>query len=48
MSYVLVKPVDALLEMMSIIFWDFDGVIKDSVTAKSKGFEQFFCFMGEK
>ena len=30
-----------------IIFWDFDGVIKDSVTVKSMGYEQLFMPYGE-
>jgi phosphoglycolate phosphatase-like HAD superfamily hydrolase len=30
------------------IFWDFDGVIKDSVTVKSDAFEQLFLPFGEK
>ena len=30
-----------------IIFWDFDGVVKDSVTVKSMGYEQLFKPYGE-
>jgi phosphoglycolate phosphatase-like HAD superfamily hydrolase len=30
-----------------IIFWDFDGVIKDSVTVKLMGYEQLFKFYGK-
>ena len=31
-----------LLAAARIVFWDFDGVIKDSVAAKSDGFEKLF------
>ena len=31
-----------------IIFWDFDGVIKDSVKVKSVAFEQLFSTFGKK
>lgn len=31
-----------LLQKANIIFWDFDGVIKDSVAVKSVAFEQLF------
>ena len=31
----------------SNIFWDFDGVIKDSMTVKSDAFEQLFLPFGE-
>jgi phosphoglycolate phosphatase-like HAD superfamily hydrolase len=32
----------ALLSAADLVFWDFDGVIKDSVAVKSVGFEQLF------
>lgn len=32
----------------NIIFWDFDGVIKDSVAVKSEGFEQLFLPYGKE
>jgi phosphoglycolate phosphatase-like HAD superfamily hydrolase len=35
-----------LLQRASIVFWDFDGVIKDSVAAKSDGFERLFLNYG--
>lgn len=31
-----------------IVFWDFDGVIKDSVAVKSVGFEQLFLPYGQE
>ena len=34
------------LRRASIVFWDFDGVIKDSVTVKSDAFEQLFMPYG--
>lgn len=36
-----------LLAQMHVIFWDFDGVIKDSVAVKSVGFEQLFLPYGQ-
>jgi phosphoglycolate phosphatase-like HAD superfamily hydrolase len=38
----------ALLQRASIVFWDFDGVIKDSVAAKSDGFERLFLTYGKE
>lgn len=38
----------ALLKAGRVIFWDFDGVIKDSVAVKSIGYEQLFSFYGEE
>jgi phosphoglycolate phosphatase-like HAD superfamily hydrolase len=35
-----------LLQGARVVFWDFDGVIKDSVAAKSVGFEQLFLPYG--
>lgn len=32
----------------SVLFWDFDGVIKDSVTVKSLAFEQLFLPYGKE
>jgi phosphoglycolate phosphatase-like HAD superfamily hydrolase len=31
-----------------IIFWDFDGVIKESVEVKTKAFQDLFCSFGEE
>jgi len=36
----------ALLRAASLVFWDFDGVIKDSVEVKSVGFERLFLPYG--
>jgi phosphoglycolate phosphatase-like HAD superfamily hydrolase len=36
------RDVICLLRAARIIFWDFDGVIKDSVEVKSDGFERLF------
>ena len=44
---VVIMPSDGLLAQMRIIFWDFDGVIKDSVAVKSVGFEQLFLPYGQ-
>jgi phosphoglycolate phosphatase-like HAD superfamily hydrolase len=38
----------AMLENASIVFCDFDGVIKDSVAAKSDGFERLFAPFGNE
>jgi len=38
----------SLLQRATIVFWDFDGVIKDSVAAKSDGFEQLFLRYGKE
>ncbi len=46
MSAAAAKKVDALLRGATVIFWDFDGVIKDSVVAKSVAFEQLFLPYG--
>jgi phosphoglycolate phosphatase-like HAD superfamily hydrolase len=35
-----------LLKSRQVIFWDFDGVIKDSVTVKSEGYEKLFSPYG--
>jgi len=35
------------LYLARIVFWDFDGVIKDSVAVKSVGFEQLFLPYGQ-
>ena len=31
-----------MVKEFKIVFWDFDGVIKDSVVIKSKGYEKLF------
>jgi phosphoglycolate phosphatase-like HAD superfamily hydrolase len=38
----------SLLSQFNIIFWDFDGVIKDSVDIKAEAFEQLFRPYGEE
>ena len=40
------KPVQ-LLQSAGIVFWDFDGVIKDSVEVKSDAFERLFVSRGK-
>jgi phosphoglycolate phosphatase-like HAD superfamily hydrolase len=40
------KQAYALLKSRQVIFWDFDGVIKDSVTVKSIGYERLFMSYG--
>jgi phosphoglycolate phosphatase-like HAD superfamily hydrolase len=35
------------LRQFPVVFWDFDGVIKDSVSVKSDAFEQLFLPYGE-
>ncbi len=37
-----------IIQNAKTIFWDFDGVIKDSVEVKSDAFEQLFLPFGEK
>ena len=37
-----------LLKEKRVIFWDFDGVIKDSVLVKSKGYEKLFLPFGKE
>jgi phosphoglycolate phosphatase-like HAD superfamily hydrolase len=37
-----------LLRGARIVFWDFDGVIKDSVEVKSEGFERLFLPYGKE
>jgi len=39
---------EALLQKAQMIFWDFDGVIKDSVEVKSEGFERLFMPYGSE
>lgn len=36
----------SLLQKQKVIFWDFDGVIKDSVEVKTTGYEQLFLPYG--
>ena len=40
------KQADVLLKEKQVIFWDFDGVIKDSLAVKSLGFERLFSSYG--
>jgi phosphoglycolate phosphatase-like HAD superfamily hydrolase len=42
-----VKQTNIILKAKRVIFWDFDGVIKDSVKVKSEGYEQLFLSYGE-
>jgi HAD superfamily hydrolase (TIGR01549 family) len=41
------KSLKKLFENTEIIFWDFDGVIKDSVKVKSEAFEELFSSYGQ-
>jgi phosphoglycolate phosphatase-like HAD superfamily hydrolase len=43
-----VGEVTALLRKALLVFWDFDGVVKDSVAAKSDGFERLFLPYGRE
>jgi len=36
-----------MIKDFKIIFWDFDGVIKDSVEVKTKSFIELFSFVGD-
>ena len=40
------KSIKQLAACSKVIFWDFDGVIKDSVEAKSSAFEKIFSSYG--
>lgn len=40
-------PVTSLVEPASVIFWDFDGVIKDSVDIKTYAYEMVFSSFGD-
>lgn len=40
--------VDTLLKRARVVFWDFDGVIKDSLTVKSDAFERLFLPYGSE
>ena len=46
MSHATVIQIEAILQRAAVVFWDFDGVIKDSVVAKSVAFEQLFLPYG--
>jgi len=41
------KSLEKLIKQADIVFWDFDGVIKDSVEAKSVAFEELFSSYGK-
>ena len=43
-----IQRVSTLLQGAEVIFWDFDGVIKDSVAVKSDAFEQLFLPYGKE
>jgi HAD superfamily hydrolase (TIGR01549 family) len=47
-NYETVKRTNILLKEKQIVFWDFDGVIKDSVAVKSLGYEKLFLPFGEE
>ena len=40
------KSLNKLVDQAKVIFWDFDGVIKDSVKVKSLAFERLFSDYG--
>lgn len=46
MTYGAAKQIETLLKGRQVIFWDFDGVIKDSVLVKLVGYEQLFMPYG--
>jgi phosphoglycolate phosphatase-like HAD superfamily hydrolase len=48
MAATLMSGTHTLLRAAAVVFWDFDGVIKDSVAAKSVGFEQLFLPYGQE
>jgi phosphoglycolate phosphatase-like HAD superfamily hydrolase len=37
-----------MLDKYKIVFWDFDGVIKESVEVKTKAFQELFCSFGDE
>jgi phosphoglycolate phosphatase-like HAD superfamily hydrolase len=39
---------ESLLRAASLVFWDFDGVIKESLTVKADGFERLFLPFGQE
>jgi HAD superfamily hydrolase (TIGR01549 family) len=39
---------EKLVKNFKIVFWDFDGVVKDSVSAKSLGYEKLFSPFGKE
>jgi len=41
-------PARKLVKKFKIVFWDFDGVIKDSVQVKSAGYEKLFLPFGDE
>jgi phosphoglycolate phosphatase-like HAD superfamily hydrolase len=43
-----VKQTNTLLNAKQVVFWDFDGVIKDSVVVKSRGYEKLFLPYGRE
>jgi len=43
----MLKRLSKLVEQAEIVFWDFDGVIKDSVEVKSIAFEKLFSDYGQ-
>ena len=46
-SLVHTMTLETTLKGKQLVFWDFDGVIKDSVSVKSMGYEQLFMPYGE-
>ena len=47
-NFYIVRQAYTLLKEKQIVFWDFDGVIKDSVSTKSMGYEKLFSRFGEE
>jgi phosphoglycolate phosphatase-like HAD superfamily hydrolase len=43
-----IQSLNSYLLSKDIIFWDFDGVVKDSIEIKSQAFEQLFLPYGEE
>lgn len=41
------NEVEALIRNAKLVFWDFDGVIKESVSAKSIAFQNLFSHFGQ-
>ncbi len=42
------QSVSSYISNFSVVFWDFDGVIKDSVDIKTQAYEQLFLSYGDK
>ena len=46
-SLINTMTLETKLKGKQVVFWDFDGVVKDSVSVKSMGYEQLFMPYGE-